>query len=64
MKMKKKWKMMIKMMKVELIDNNVGDSGVKMISEVLKTNSTLTELILRSDEKEVRNRRNNKEIWN
>ena len=31
---------------------NIGDLGAKMISEVLKSNSTLTKLNLRSDEKE------------
>ena len=31
---------------------NIGDSGAKMISEVLKSNSTLTYLNLYSDEKE------------
>ena len=32
--------------------NNIGDSGAMMISEVLKSNSTLTELNLRGSEKE------------
>ena len=31
-------------------DNNIGDSGARMISESLKINSTLTKLILRSAE--------------
>ena len=31
------------------IDNKIGDSGTKMISEVLKRNSTLTRLDLSSD---------------
>ena len=38
--------------------NNIGDSGAKMIIEELKSNSTLTTLILHSDEKEERRRRN------
>ncbi len=34
-------------------DNNIGDSGAKMISESLKINTTLTELDLyRDDERE------------
>ena len=41
------------------IDNKIGDSGAKMISEGLKSNSTLTELNLVSDEK----RRNNVIEW-
>ena len=32
-------------------DNNIGAEGARMISEALKTNSTLTELNLRGDEK-------------
>ena len=32
--------------------NNIGTEGAKIISEVLKSNSTLTELNLRCDEKE------------
>ena len=31
------------------IDNKIGDEGVRMISEALKINSTLTELYLKSD---------------
>ncbi len=34
------------------IDNNIGESGARMISEVLKSNSTLTKLNLGGDEKE------------
>ena len=34
--------------------NNIGDSGAIMISELLKTNSTLTELNLWGDENEVK----------
>ena len=34
-----------------LIGNEIGDKGIKMISEVLKTNSTLTELNLSSDKR-------------
>ena len=33
--------------------NNIGDEGAKMISELLKINSTLTELYLTCDEIEV-----------
>ena len=36
------------------IVNNIGDSGARMISESLKTNTTLTELYLTSDENEVK----------
>ena len=32
-------------------DNNIGNSGARMISESLKTNTTLTELDLGGDEK-------------
>ena len=32
--------------------NNIGDEGARMISEVLKSNSTLTELNLYGDDKE------------
>ena len=32
-------------------DNNIGDEGARMISESLKTNSTLTELNLGGDDK-------------
>ena len=45
---------------MKIIDNNIGVSGAKIFSEGLKTNSTLTELDLSSDEKEYRNTRNNK----
>jgi len=38
--MKKKW-----------TDNNIGDSGAAIICESLKTNTTLTKLDLRCDEK-------------
>ena len=31
--------------------NIIGESGARMISETLKTNTTLTELFLRGDEK-------------
>ena len=34
-----------------LADNNIGDEGARMISESLKTNTTLTELNLEGDEK-------------
>ena len=34
---------------IDLIGNNITDVGAKMISEALKTNSTLTELDLSSD---------------
>ena len=34
------------------IGNDIEDEGARMISEVLKSNSTLTNLNLRSDEKE------------
>ena len=40
------------MIKMKQLGNNIGDEGAKMISEVLKSNSTLTTLYLRSDEKE------------
>ena len=39
-------------MKITKIDNNIGDSGAKMISKVLKSNSTLTYLDLSCDEKQ------------
>ena len=32
------------------IDNNIGDEGSRMLSEVLKSNSTLTILNLRGDD--------------
>ena len=35
-----------------IIENNLGDDGARMISEGLKSNSTLTELNLSSDDKE------------
>ena len=34
--------------------NNIGDEGARMISESLKTNTTLTTLYLSSDEIEVK----------
>ena len=34
--------------------NDIGDEGAKMIGELLKTNTTLTELYLYSDEIEVK----------
>ena len=37
-----------------LTDNNIGDSGAIMISESLKTNTTLTMLDLESDEIEMK----------
>ncbi len=40
------------MIKKELIENSIGDSGARMICEVLKSNSTLTILDLGCDEKE------------
>ena len=43
---------MMIMMKETIIGNNIGDDGARMISEGLKSNSTLTELNLSSDEKE------------
>ena len=33
------------------IDNNIGESGAKMISEALKSNTSLTELDLGNEEK-------------
>ena len=36
------------------VDGNIGDKGAKMISEALKSNSTLTGLNLCGDEKEER----------
>ena len=33
-----------------MIDNNIGDEGAKAMSEMLKVNSTLTSLDLRSEE--------------
>ena len=41
--------------------NNIGDEGAIMISELLKTNTTLTELYLSCDEIEVNE---NKEMYN
>ena len=38
--------------KNEIIGNKIGDEGARMISEGLKSNSTLTYLNLYSDEKE------------
>ena len=43
--------MIMKMITTKYKDNKIGDEGVKMISEVLKSNSTLTELDLSGDEK-------------
>ena len=40
------------MIKMKQIGNNIGAEGARMISEGLKSNSTLTELDLRCDEKE------------
>ena len=37
--------------------NDIGDEGARMISEVLKSNSTLTTLYLMSDENEWRKKR-------
>ena len=39
--------------------NNIGESGARMISESLKTNTTLTELGLSGDEKRSKNEMNN-----
>ena len=39
------------------IDNNIGDSGAKMISEGLKSNSTLIYLSLQCDRKEGSNKK-------
>ena len=39
-------------MQMKLIGKKIGAEGAKMISEVLKSNSTLTTLGLESDEKE------------
>ena len=39
-------------MNINEIGNKIGDSGARMISEALKTNTTLTQLDLSSDEKE------------
>ena len=46
--MEKSWKRIYWIQK----DNNIGDEGAKMISEALKSNSTLTALILTSNEKD------------
>ena len=40
------------MIKMKQIGNNIGAEGAKMISEGLKSNSTLTTLNLSGDEKE------------
>ena len=40
------------MIQMKYIDNNIGAEGARMISELLKSNSTLTELDLSGDEKE------------
>ena len=40
------------MIQMKLIGNEIGDPGVKMIGEGLKSNSTLTTLDLSGDEKE------------
>ena len=45
---------------MKLIVNHIGDSGAKMISEVLKCNSTLTVLSLSSDEKEQKSNKKKK----
>ena len=37
------------------IDNNIGESGARIISEALKRNSTLTKLSLWSDEMKIIN---------
>ena len=39
-------------MKITKIDNNIGDSGAKMISKGLNSNNTLTTLYLWRDKKE------------
>ena len=39
-------------------DNNIGDEGARMISESLKTNTTLKELYLGGDEIEVKWKQN------
>ena len=44
------WQIMMK--KVTIIGNNIGDDGARMISEGLKSNSTLTTLNLSCDEEE------------
>ena len=41
-------------------DNNIGAEGARMISEALKTNTTLTTLDLGSDENEVKWKQTNK----
>ena len=53
MKIQKREIEMIKMMIKWRIwtDNNIGESGARMISESLKTNTTLTYLDLTGDEK-------------
>ena len=44
------------MIRMKLIGNNIGIEGAKMISEVLKSNSTLTSLNLSGDEKKNKNK--------
>ena len=44
--------MVIKIIRKKEIGNKIGDSGAMMIGEGLRSNSTLTELVLSSDEKE------------
>ena len=44
--------MVIKTIRMKWVDNSIEVEGTKMISEGLNSNSTLTELDLRGDEKE------------
>ena len=54
---KKKWNTKCKRMK--WTGNNIGDKGAMKISESLKTNTTLTELWLGSDDNIIKNINNN-----
>ena len=49
---------------MKYIVNNIGAEGAKMISEGLKSNSTLTELDLSCDEKEEKENKNEKTVIN
>ena len=45
-----------------MIDNNIGDEGVKSVSSMLKENTTLTELDLRSEnEREIKRKKKRNE---
>ena len=50
----------MKLIEIIWTDNNIGDEGARMISEALKTNTTLTTLGLGSDENEVKWKQPNK----